>query len=219
MRTMLTAMALATGTLIGLPLTTVQAHQTGASASDWDIGPVIRGRNYSVNMPAHPTSEGSGWSFAFPYPHPGVGNVHYVTTDIGTLAGARQIIVRYRVDAAPGVQFIPQQNSDVPATVSLYFQRRGDDWSARGQYAWYRWYAPPATVAVLTPGVHEMTVDLDGSWGSVNGQPASDNPRAFEEALADVNQLGIVFGSSSARGHGVFATGPASFTLLDFRIR
>jgi hypothetical protein len=32
----------------------------------WQIGPVIRGKNYSPGMPSQPTAEGSGWSLTFP---------------------------------------------------------------------------------------------------------------------------------------------------------
>jgi hypothetical protein len=59
-----------------------------------------------------------------------------------------------------------------------------------------------------------MTVSLSG-WTSVNGRP---NRTAFEDALVATDRVGLVFGSSSARGHGVFATAPARFTLISFRI-
>ena len=116
---------------------------------------------------------------------------------------------------------MPQEDSHRPGTVSLFFQRRGDNWSARGRYALYRWYAPAHTVQEIAPGIHEMTVRLDDpAWGSVvGGIKAGDRPRAFERSLANASRVGLVFGSTAARGHGVYATAPARFELLDFEIR
>ena len=188
-------------------------------ASQWKIGPVIRGKVYSVGMPATPRSTRDGWSFNFPEPDRAAGHVHYVTYDPGSLTGATRIVVRYRIEVAPGTRFVPQESPEETAGVSLFLQRAGDNWSARGAYDVYRWYAPPATVQPLRPGVHQMVVRLDDpDWGSVMGQSAGANPRAFRDALADASRLGLVFGSPSGRGHGVFATDQARFILLGFDV-
>lgn len=189
------------------------------AASDWEIGPVIRGKNYSVNMPPSPKPERGGWSFDFPVGSKAAGHVHYVTFRPGSLAGKARIVVRYRVDAKAGTRFVPQANPDRAGTVSLYLQRRGDNWNAKGRYQYYRWYAPAASVRELAPGVGEISVSLDDpQWISVLGQPAATNPGAMREALADVERVGLVFGSSNARGHGVYTTAPAKFTMTGFRI-
>ena len=188
--------------------------------SPWEIGPIIRGKNYSVGMPLRPAPTRSGWFFDFPVGSREAGHVHYVTFDPGRLSEASQIVVRYRVDAAPGTRFVPQEKPNRAGTVSLFLQRRGDNWSARGQYRYFRWYAPSHSVREITPGVHEMAVRLDDpEWiAVVGGQRAGDHPEAFRAALAQAGRAGLVFGSSSARGHGVFATAPARFELLSFRI-
>ena len=189
------------------------------AASGWEIGPVIRGKNYSVNMPPSPKPERGGWSFGFPVGSKAAGHVHYVTFRPGSLAGKARIVVRYRVDAKAGTRFVPQANPDRAGTVSLYLQRRGDNWNAKGRYQYYRWYASAASVRELAPGVGEISVSLDDpQWISVLGQPAATNPGAMREALADVERVGLVFGSSNARGHGVYATAPAKFTMTGFRI-
>ena len=186
------------------------------AAGAWEIGPVIRGRNHSVGMPLHPIGAGRGWAFEFPAA--GAGSVHYVSVDPGSLDGASRLTVRYRVDAARGARFVPQERPAEPATVSVYFQRAGDSWKGR-THEFYRWYAPPASVQDLRPGVHEMTVRFDDpSWVSVFGKAASTNPRAFVAAMSETSRVGLVFGSAGARGHGVYATDAARFTLIDFRI-
>jgi len=186
-------------------------------ANEWTIGPIIRGKNYSVNMPLQPEPTRSGWAFDFPYPSRSSGHVHYVSFDPGSLADKSRIVVDYRVTADRRTRFVHQEHPQLAGTVSLVIQRRGDSWNARGRYEHYRWYSPNEHVHEITPGVRRMVIELDNlGWISVLGQRANENPRAFRESLAQAGQVGLVFGSAAARGHGVFATAPASFELLSF---
>ena len=188
-------------------------------ANSWEIGPIIRGKNYSVGMPLRPAATQDGWTFDFPVGSRKAGHVHYVTFDPGRLSAASRIVVRYRVDAAPGTRFLPQEQPNRPGTVSLFLKRRGDNWSARGAYNYFRWYAPASSVREIAPGLHEISVRLDDpQWTAVLGQRAEEQPEAFRAALAQAGRVGLVFGSTRARGHGVFATAPARFELLSFRI-
>jgi hypothetical protein len=154
----------------------------------------------------------------FEFPRAGRGQVDAMTTAVGPLAGASQITLRYRVDAARGAGFVADESPGEPATLSLYFQRRGDNWSAKGRYASYRWYAPNRAVVPLTPGVHTMTVRLDEPWINVNGVQNDQDPRGFAGALQDTARLGLAFGSANLRSHGVYTTGSARFTLLSLDI-
>lgn len=188
-------------------------------ASEWTIGPIIRGKNYSVGMPLQPDPTRTGWSFEFPSTTRAAGHVHYVTFDPGTLADRSRIVIRYRVHARAGTRFVPQEHPTFPGAVSLFLQRSGDNWSARGRYNFYRWYSPGHTVQELAPGTHEMIVRLDDpEWIAVMGGDARSNPAGFRAALSDPSAIGLVFGSVAARGHGVFATAPARFELLSFEI-
>lgn len=187
-------------------------------AVDWTIGPVIRGRNYSVGMPPHPTAQGRGWFFDFPGPDASNGHVHYVTRQTGSLAGARGIRVRYRIDARRGARFVPQENPDMPGTMSIYLQADGDDWRGRGRSAFARWYSPNESYIYLEPGEHEHTVWFNENWISVMGSNRQANPREFDAMLANAGVIGLTFGSTMFRGHGVFATQPARFTLIDFQV-
>ncbi len=186
----------------------------------WTIGPVIKSKNHSVGMPLHPARVGDGWYFDFPAPDERDGHVHYVTFDHGALTGKSEIILRYRIDSAPGVRFVAREFPDRKAAITLFFQRRSDDWTARGRYQFYRWYAPVSSMTEISSGVHEIVMRLDDPmWGSVLSKLAGDYPRAFRDAIADAGRVGFVFGSVGGRGHGVYATGPARFTLLNFEIR
>lgn len=195
------------------------ASAQSASASEWTIGPVVRGRSLSPGMPLHPAQGRDGPTFAFPGPHERDGHVHYLTRPVGDLTRAREIVLRYRVDAAPGTRFVAQETPGETATVSLFLQRGGDNWSGRGAFAAYRWYSPPGTPVPLRPGTHTLRIALTPGWIDVNGQPASRAPDGFAQARREAQTVGVLFGSDSRRGHGVFATGPARFTVLDFTIR
>lgn len=193
---------------------------TGASAAGaWEIGPIIRGKNYSVGMPLRPAPARKGWFFDFPYPNVGAGHVHYLTFRHGPLIGKTQISLHYRIDAAPGVQFVPRERPDSRAALTLFFQRAGDNWSAKGKYEAYRWYAPVNTMVSLAPGEHRVTVSLDDPWTAVMRSSAQSNPTAFREALINTDRVGFVLGSIGGRGHGVFATGPARLTVISFQVR
>ena len=187
-------------------------------ARAWEIGPIIKGRNYSVGMPLRPEDTREGISFDIPNIRERYGHVHYVTFDPGSLRGARAITIRYRIDAPRGTRFTAQEKTDETAYLSLFFQRSGDNWTARGPYEAYRWYSPAETMIPLRRGTHEATIPLDGNWQSVGLKRARENPAAFRASLEDTSRIGFVMGWSHGRGHGVYADAPATFTLLDFEI-
>lgn len=192
------------------------AAAAGPPAQAWEIGPFIRGENYSKGMPVRPQPSEDGPSFMIPGPTARDGHVHYVTVTARPLSGAKRITLRYRIDAARGTRFVPQESPDLRATLSLYFQRAGDGWTRK--YPDWRWYAPENRVVPLKPGTHTVSIGLDEDWISMMGPSAKANPAGFARALQDTARVGFVFGSSGGRGHGVFATQPARFTILDFRI-
>jgi hypothetical protein len=205
--------ALLAGAGISLPAA------ASASASEWQIGPIVRSRNYSVGMPLTPTRTPEGWSFEFPHASPRAGHVHALTTRTGPLHRKSRMIVRYRIDAAPGVRIAPRENPRAQATLSLFIQRHGDNWTARGPFQYYRWYATHSNRVALTPGEHEIVLDLNGAnWKSVVSATGDQAGGAFRDALVNAERIGFVFGGGGSAGHGVYATGPARFTLLSFRV-
>ena len=189
---------------------------TMPSASQWVIGPVIRWRNHSEGVPLHPTPRrGGGWQIDLPQRPSGV---HYVTFPLGSLAGKSRIVMRYRIEAAPGVRIVPSTAPAAPSILTLYFQRAGDNWSARGRFEAYRWYASFASHSPLKPGDYEISAPLDGNWTAVMTSSARTNPAGFRAALAEADQVGFVLGGGDGFGHGVYATGPARLIVTEFRV-
>ena len=199
----------------GASATAASAAQAPAAGA-WTIGPIIRGRNYSQGMPLHPRAlRGGGFAIDLPQ---APGSVHYVTFRHGSLAGKRRIVMRYRIEAAPGVRIVPRTNPAQASMITPFFQRSGDNWSARGRYEAYRWYGTFATHSPLRPGTFEMVAPLDGNWTAVERSSARTNPAGFRDAIANADQVGFVLGGGDGYGHGVYATGRARLIVTDFRV-
>ena len=193
-----------------------QPQSTGASANDWTIGPILRGKNYSKGTPLHPMPRrGGGWYVDIPR---APGSIHYVTFPHGPLTGKSRIVMRYRIETAPGVVLHPRTAPGAPTMITPYFQRSGDTWSARGRFEAYRWYATFATQTPLQPGEHRIVAPLSANWTAVQTSSVRTNPSGFRDALENADQVGFVLGGGDGYGHGVFATGPARLILLEFRV-
>jgi hypothetical protein len=144
--------------------------------------------------------------------------VNYVTFHHGSLAGKHRIVMRYRIEAAPGVQIFPRTAPGSPSIITLYFQRRGDNWSGRGPFEAYRWYATFASQMPISPGTHTIVAPFSGRWTAVMTSNAYSNRYGFSDALANADQVGFVLGGGDGFGHGVYATGPARLIVTDFRV-
>jgi len=178
------------------------------SDGGWIICPVVNGKNYSEGMPARPVLQGAGWYFDFPQS----GGVDYVQNkNPPSLVGAKQIALRYAVTGAG----FTAADENAPGRVGLHLQRKGDDWSGQGKFQQYRWYSHQRPV--LVAGEFVLTVPLElSAWGDVYGK--NDDADAFAAALKETACIAVVFGGEAA-GHGVYATQPSRFALLELVIR
>jgi hypothetical protein len=200
----------------GNGVTAASAAGYHSNPSAWTIGPIIKGRNYSKGMPLRPSpARRGGMQIDIPR---APGSVHYVTFRHGSLAGKSRIVMRYRIEGEPGARIVPTTVPTSPSMITLYFQRGGDNWSARGRFEAYRWYASFATQSPLTPGEHVLVAPLNGNWTAVQSSNARTNRAAFGDALANADQVGFVLGGGDGLGHGVSATGRARLIVTDFRV-
>lgn len=181
---------------------------SATNTTGWIIGPIINRLSRSAGMPARPTTQGQGWYFDFPNKG---GHVNYVQWfDAPSLVGAKSITMRFAVS---GSGFKALNDGSAPQ-VGLHFQRKGDDWSAKGEMQSYRWYS--RNRPTLKAGEFTLIVPfVPEAWGDVYGQ--SSNVAGFVEAMRDLDNIAVVFGATAA-GHGVYATEPSRFTLLGLEI-
>jgi hypothetical protein len=144
-------------------------------------------------------------------------SVHYVTRSCAGLNPSGGIRMRYRIVADPGVEFVPVGGpSAAAAGPALYFQRGGDDWSGRGKYERYRWWATFATPCPIVPGEFEIIARFDQRWTAVLSSNSDDFPEEFREALRHANRVGHTWGGWTGAGHGDQASGKARFELIAF---
>jgi hypothetical protein len=183
-------------------------------ANPWTIGPVINGVNYSQGMPTQPTPDGSGaWYFDFPTAKPGVHGVTRAATESGRSA----VTLRFKIDGPSGFLEVDDGGSGepLPGAVRLFLQRNGDDWGGAptGKQS-YRFYSQPMALAadgnVWTLGT-SLTPE---AWTNVNGQR---DDAGFAALLSDLATVGFGFGGRFAM-HGVIATGPSRFWLLEYTV-
>lgn len=178
---------------------------------------------YSPNMPAHPTGTAGGWRFAFPERN----GVQYLTTSQRPASASESITATIAVETTGDPFFEyrtePSNTCDAPATVRLFFQRRGDDMSGEGALEFYRWWSNPVAYR-LGSGSVALVGDLadPSQWTSVMGRRGTENEAAFRAALADLGSVGFTFGGGCFFGHGVYVapgTGQAVFTATEFTVR
>jgi hypothetical protein len=182
-------------------------------AGPWEIGPTIGNRNYSVGLPSTLTRGSNGLRVAIgPSAEP-----HYVTVRHGSLRGKSQIRMRFRI-VGPNNAIVHGAKCSLnsSATVTLYFQRKDDDWATDGG----RWWATFASVPLkVSTNEMEIVAPLNGKWTSVSRMTAENNPDAFVAAKANADRVGFTFGNCEGFGHGARATLPVSFVMTRFQVR
>jgi hypothetical protein len=183
------------------------------TGANWDF-------EFTSGVPDHPVQLAAGWEIDLPYPTNAAGSVHYVTMPTGSLAGKTRIVMHYHVEADPGVKIVPTNFPTYPSILTLYFQRNGDDWSARGNYEAYRWYATFSCQMPIQPqGDQVIEARFDQNWTAVLTSSRANNPSGFNDALADAGRIGFVLGGGDGYGHGVYATGPAKIVVTSFEVQ
>ncbi len=193
------------------------------------IGPELWDGDRSPGVPTHPQAHPGG-GFAFDVPTGDGEKVDYVTFNHGSLAGHDRIRVKGRIEMAEGTELLAVPERDLagryPAQITMYFQREGDNWSAKGDYEDDRWYATFVRQR-LQAGDFEMIAPLDGPWTATQRSsndpnaelPLVYNPAGFRDAITHACCVGFVFGGNDIGfGHGMKATGPARFIVTELAV-
>jgi VCBS repeat-containing protein len=145
------------------------------------------------------------------------GEPHYIVETAPALQAGQTISMKFSI---AGTGKLTSVQDGGPAHVTLYMQRRGDNLSGMGAYQQYRYFGP--TVELTNAAEYTLSAQLNpDQWGDVFGARGSDHPAEFAACVANAEFIGFVFGNpgAGATGHGVKATGPVSFALLDYSIK
>lgn len=190
-----------------------------SSSTSWQIGPIIDGVNYSKDLPLNPETTSDGlWKFTWV---PDTSEAHYVTLDSAPLTGKKSIYIKFRVDIPTGtVVYGSNCPSKAQTGVVPYFQRAGDDWSGTGNMETYRWWNESVICYLFDKSsTYEITAPLDGpGWSAVETKTYANDSIDFELAKANASRIGFTFANCTGAGHGASASGPATFTLLEWRV-
>ena len=181
----------------------------------WELGPIYDGVNVSTGANLYPTDR--GWCIDIPLV--GAGSVHYVTRPTESLAGRNKVTLVCELVMAPGVKLCPVKSPDSPSLLTLYFQRKSDNWSGFEQYETYRWYASFATKVDLSAWEYTIEVMFNANWTAIQTSTHATHPEAFANALANASRIGFVLGGGDGLGHGVSATGPAKLIIKSFEVK
>ena len=144
--------------------------------------------------------------------------VNYLTRPVDNVSGSISMSYTITTTGAPVFDYRTNPNNTCgpgfPGTVRLFIQRQGDDMSAVGPMAQYRYWSADG-VATLAPGSTTLTATLEPSrWTDVSGKSGAELPAAFADALRYAGRVGVTFGGGCFAGHGVFVTGgTATFTI------
>jgi hypothetical protein len=184
-----------------------------------------------------PTAIPVGWQMSFPLdaagncPGAACVAVGYVTTPYTLPITGSAITITHQVTATPGTVFNARtedsnncyNNKGVLQThFSFILDRSGD--AALGFPDGYRWFSPANSVPMMpTNSIASHTVSLDPSnWIGVYGQTGNSSATAlaaFKATIANMGNIGLVFGGGCFAGHGVYLdAGSGTFNLLGIAI-
>lgn len=157
----------------------------------------------------------NGFRFAFPR---SPGYVNYCMYNINKAISGEMVCTFQVTGTDPVFNAVLRDQTAAfpPAGIKLWFQRRGDDWSAAIGGGSYRWWSTDRSVlAENFEQVRALQVPLTPDrWTNVNGR---SDPAGFAAALADCSSVGITFGGGNFAGHGVnLLSGSAVFDMRQF---
>ena len=201
--------------------------------SSWQI-------RYSPGLPSTPSAHsGGGWQFDFPLNTPGscpapptsppnfnvsaCKHVDYVTTPTSGPLTAKAVTVTFNVvGKSPVFDYHTAPNNTAVGgsiTTQLLLEHSGD--SALNTIN-YRWFSV-SKVSIPNADSFSQTLNIPltpDQWVNVNGQLGSSSPeltKAFNDTLANIAAVGLVFGGGFFAGHGAYLnSGSATFVVTNF---
>ena len=174
--------------------------------------------DYSENVSL---SYPEGYRFKFTFPRP-PGRINMITKGAPAFAALPEFVrMSFKI-----VSTKPVYSALGGGTPScrFYIQRKGDDFSAMGDYQYYRWWSNPVHYDLGTSKDEADSVTITAplmspQWTSVLGAPCGDHFDFFKKAWLDADRVGLTFGGNYF-GHGVqLESGKADFYLIKYKFK
>lgn len=179
--------------------------------------------------PLAPYATGDGWravygsKFPDPLPKDANGNVyfdfgepHYVIHAPVGVAVGKTITMRFAVEGTGTLQPTDPADTSKTALLRLFLQRKDDRLTNEN----YRWWGTTTANITSTRGDFTLVVKIDpANWTQVYGKSGTDQLAGFNDAIANVGNMGFTFGGMFA-GHGDAAVGgPVRFILKEYSVQ
>ncbi len=150
-----------------------------------------------------------GEGFTFPFPN-APGSVHYITKASGPLKIGQTITVTFKITG--NATFATVQKNIGKSAFRLMIQRDSDMYTNYGRY----WSNPDCFILKNTSQASLIVPITSSEWSDVYGGWGTQHLDEFKKTLEECGNIGITFGGTTGGyGHGVYATGGCTFTLID----
>ena len=161
--------------------------------------------------------------FSQPSPH----SVHYVLAAVN-MAASSYVDASILVTTSGTPEFVyniqPNNTCAYPAHVRFLLQEKGDDLSGTNGKQYFRWFSNSVAYQ-LASGVTNLRASLTdlSQWTSVLGEKANASAAAtagFQQAMANLGNVGFAFGGGCFYGHGVRVSGGgARFAVTSYSVK
>lgn len=158
----------------------------------------------------------SGFRFNFPL-SPGFVNLAMYSIN---RAISGELVCTFQVTGSTPVFNATLRDQMGIPSLRLWFQRKGDDWSAGLGNGSYRWWSNPErkVLAEDLGQVRGIQCALQPNlWSNVNGKFGNQDPGGFAAAMQNCGAVGLAFGGDNTFSHGVnLLSGSAVFDMRQF---
>jgi len=199
------------------------------TASTWKIYTIQAATNTWSSMSNTKAKDGAGATFDFQQYDPagmGLDSVYLLTNVAKSDLSSTTITANVSVNATDGSKFFTRSkttdcaNGGADAYVRLEFQSTRSGPYSPSDYWWGTSSLNLSTLANQGSVSLKNSTANPAEWSNINGQSGSTDPAGFADALKNVKQVGVAFGSACryASGVAIGGGGTGSFSLLSYTL-
>ncbi len=199
------------------------------SASTWKIYTIQAATNTWSNMSNTKATDDAAATFDFQQYDPagmGLDSVYLLTNVAKSDLSNTTITAKVSVTTTGTALFYTRSktcaNNGTDAYVRLEFQSTRSGPYSPSDYWWSTGVANNLNLSTLAnqgPGTLQFSTANQAAWSNINGQNGADPTAGFADALKNVKQVGVAFGSACSYASGVAIDGgTGSFHLLSYTL-